>query len=164
MFNTYGFKLTFNNSLYPAATINFGPKAVCYRHTDAENDPVNLCHITALGRFNPTLGGHIILHTLKIAIEFPAGSTILIPSALLEHSNATIQPGEFRQSLTQWISGAMIRFADADLRMYGQIPEQDEFKVKLPTRHVGRVNLFSTIDGLRADRKDLLAAPPPPSL
>ncbi|KAJ7624191.1 hypothetical protein B0H17DRAFT_1151319 [Mycena rosella] len=49
------------------------------------------CSITALGDFDPNKGGHLILWDLRLAIRFPPGSTILIPSALLHHSNVAIQ-------------------------------------------------------------------------
>ncbi|KAI0668648.1 hypothetical protein C8Q78DRAFT_950893, partial [Trametes maxima] len=59
----------FEASTYPAINFNFDPAVVCLPHTDAANDPGNLCHITALGQFNLKKGVHIILYDLKLIIE-----------------------------------------------------------------------------------------------
>ena len=54
------------------------------------------CAITALEKFNFKWGGHLILWDLHwdLHIDFPPGSTILIPSASLFHGNTAIQTGE----------------------------------------------------------------------
>ena len=52
-------------------------------HTDPGNLLFGWCAITTLGNFDPTLGGHLVLWDLKLVIEFPLGSTILIPSVTL---------------------------------------------------------------------------------
>ena len=70
----------FPNSPWASATINFGPKMVCFKHRDFNNLPFGWCAITSLGDFDPTLGGHLILWELKLVITFPPGSTILIPT------------------------------------------------------------------------------------
>ena len=160
VFEKHDMELTFQNSIYPAATINFGPRTVCVPHNDGEDDPVNFCHVTALGTFDPTKGGHIVLHDLKLMIEFPPGASILFPSALLRHSNTGIQPGERRQSFTQWVSGPLIRWADTDFRTYAQMEQDDpeerkRFDAKLKTRRQGRINLFSKPSNLTAERASL---------
>ena len=68
--------------------------------------------ITALGNFNPKLGGHLILWDLHLVIEFPPGSTILIPSASLRHGNTAIQPGEKQYSFTQYTAGGLFRWVE----------------------------------------------------
>ncbi|KAK0432578.1 hypothetical protein EV421DRAFT_1742215 [Armillaria borealis] len=77
-------------SIFTTATFNFGPHTLCFRHTDSGNLPFGWCAITALRRFNPRCGGHLVLWDLKLVIDFPPGSTILILSAILKHSNTTI--------------------------------------------------------------------------
>jgi hypothetical protein len=57
-------------------------------------------------------GGHLVLWDLQLIIEFPPGATILIPSALLRHSNTTIQKGEERYSFTQYTAGGPFRWVD----------------------------------------------------
>ncbi|KAJ7020544.1 hypothetical protein C8F04DRAFT_1274932 [Mycena alexandri] len=55
--------------------------------------------ITALGAFDYTRGGHVIFWDVGRVMEFPAGTTILLP-AILNFSIARIQPGETRYSFT----------------------------------------------------------------
>ncbi|KZP03461.1 hypothetical protein FIBSPDRAFT_915308 [Athelia psychrophila] len=88
----------FRNSVYPCATVNFGPVTCTFDHVDPANLPFGLCAVTALGDFDHTRGGHLVLWDLKLIIEFPAGSTALLPSAVLRHSNIATQPGETRNS------------------------------------------------------------------
>ncbi|KAK0220574.1 hypothetical protein IW262DRAFT_1272699 [Armillaria fumosa] len=104
--------LNFANSIFSACTFNFGPKTVTVEHTDSGNLPFGWCAITALGRFNPKKGGHLILWDLKLVIEFPPGSTILIPSAVLRHSNTTVGHGEMRYSFMQYTAGGLFHWVD----------------------------------------------------
>lgn len=39
-----------------------------------------MCAITTLSDYDPKAGGHLVLWDLKLVIEFPPGSTILILS------------------------------------------------------------------------------------
>ncbi|PBK59481.1 hypothetical protein ARMSODRAFT_991148 [Armillaria solidipes] len=82
--------MNWTHSIFAAATFNFGPRTLCFRHTDSGNLPFGWCAITALGRFNYHCGGHLVLWDLKLVIDFPPGSTILIPLAILRHSNTNI--------------------------------------------------------------------------
>lgn len=102
----------FKNSVFAACAWNFGPKTVCYPHKDHANVPYGWCAITALGQFDPKKGGHLVLWDLGLVIEFPAGSTILVPSSVIEHSNTRIQPGEKRLSFTQYTAGATFQWVD----------------------------------------------------
>lgn len=43
-------------------------------------------------------------------VRFPAGSTILVPSALITHSNVPIQKGEVRYSIVQYSSAGLFRW------------------------------------------------------
>ncbi|KAJ7078691.1 hypothetical protein B0H15DRAFT_954372 [Mycena belliarum] len=99
-------------SAFAAATLNFGPMTVTLPHIDGLNLAWGWCAITALGSFNPDLGGHLVLWDLKLIIRFPPGSTILIPSAILRHSNVVIQPGEQRYSFTQFTAAGLFRWVD----------------------------------------------------
>jgi hypothetical protein len=81
-------------SVFAAATFNFGPNTITLLHVDAANLAWGWCCVTALGNFNPDLGSHLILWDLRLIIRFPPGSTIMIPSALLRHSNISIQQGK----------------------------------------------------------------------
>jgi hypothetical protein len=100
----------FKNSPWPAATFNFGPWTITFPHTDPGNLAFGWCAITALGSFDFRRGGHIILWDLGLVIDFPPGSTILIPSAVVRHSNTIIQPSETRYSFTQYAAGGLFRW------------------------------------------------------
>ncbi|KAJ7177338.1 hypothetical protein C8R43DRAFT_1084605 [Mycena crocata] len=99
-------------TVFAACTFNFGPNTVTLPHVDAANLAWGWCCITALGKFNPDLGGHLILWDLRLVIRFPPGSTIFIPSALLRHSNVAIQQGETRYSFTQYTAGGLFRWVN----------------------------------------------------
>ncbi|KAJ7865250.1 hypothetical protein B0H13DRAFT_1898644 [Mycena leptocephala] len=82
-------------------TFALGPQSVT--HALWISSSIRWCwiSITALGSFDPQRGGHLILWDLGRLLEFPPGTTILIPS-LLRFSIARIQPGETRYSITQY--------------------------------------------------------------
>ncbi|KZT18950.1 hypothetical protein NEOLEDRAFT_1078982, partial [Neolentinus lepideus HHB14362 ss-1] len=102
----------FPRSAFACYAFNLGGKVRSYIHTDHLNLPFGWCAITALGTFNPRKGGHLVLWDLKLVVEFPPGSTIFIPSAILRHSNIAIQPGERRLSFVQWTAGGLFRWVD----------------------------------------------------
>lgn len=100
----------FPNSAFAATTVNFGPRTICYPHTDSGNISWGWCGITALGDFDPDFGGHLVLWDLKRVIRFPPGSTILLPSAIFMHSNVSIRENEKRYSVTQYSAGGLFRW------------------------------------------------------
>ncbi|KAJ2968067.1 hypothetical protein NUW54_g13326 [Trametes sanguinea] len=102
----------FPNNVFAAATFNLGPRTISYTHLDHLNLPWGWCAITAIGRFDPVCGGHMVLHDLRMVIEFPPGSTILIPSAILRHSNTNISADELRYSFTQYSAGGLFRWIE----------------------------------------------------
>ncbi|KAG6835952.1 hypothetical protein H0H93_012949 [Arthromyces matolae] len=106
----------FSNSIYPAATFNLGPASVTAMHIDTANAECLLCAITSFGTYNPMHGGHLVLFDIGLAIVFPPGSTILIPSALLRHGNTQIQDGETRLSFTQYCAGGLLRWIQHGFR------------------------------------------------
>ena len=92
---------------WPAVTFNFGPFTVCFPHIDTANLVWGWCSICALGHYDPQRGGHLVLWDLGLIIEFPPGSTILIPSAILKHSNTRIGTGETRYSFTLHVAAGL---------------------------------------------------------
>lgn len=102
----------FAGNPFAAVTFNVGHNTVAYAHTDHLNAPNGWCVITAIGEYDHALGGHLVLSDLKLVIEFPPGSTILIPSALLKHSNTRLHDPEkeFRHSLVQYSAGGLFRW------------------------------------------------------
>jgi hypothetical protein len=71
-----------------------------------------MCAVTAFGDFDPKKGGHLILWECGLVIEFPPGSTILLPSATISHSNVTIGRDERRYSFTQYTAGGLFRWVE----------------------------------------------------
>ncbi|KAH9855407.1 hypothetical protein C2E23DRAFT_724304 [Lenzites betulinus] len=106
----------FANNVFGAATFNLGPRTVSYVHADIQNLPHGWCAITAVGDYDPVAGGHIILWELQMVIEFPPGSTILIPSAIIRHSNTVIAPDERRYSFTQYTAGGLFRWVECGFK------------------------------------------------
>lgn len=152
--------LNFQNSVYPAASFNFGPETACFPHTDAANDPCNFCHITALGRFDPKHSGRLILFDYKLVIEFPPGSSALIPSAIARHGNTGIRVGEMRQSFTQYCAGGLLRWVDAGFRTQATYAEEDpvgkaQFDAEAKERLRKALALFSKYDRLAEDSSAL---------
>ncbi|TFK81020.1 hypothetical protein K466DRAFT_502865 [Polyporus arcularius HHB13444] len=153
-------QVNFNNSIYPAAHFNFGPNSVCFEHTDFANDPVNWCHVTALGSYDPTKGGHIILLDLRTAVEFPPGASIFIPSGVARHANTTIQPGETRMAFTQFCAGGLLRWVDAGFQTLKEFGQRDpqrraDFDAQLDEKTRTSVRYFSRWDELLEDLREV---------
>nr|GAT50075.1 predicted protein [Mycena chlorophos] len=111
----HGWPFEEDDGVFAAATFNFG-RAVSCRHLDYGNLAWGWCAITALGEFDPDLGGHLILWELGLVIRFPPGSSILIPSAAIHHSNTAIQSHEHRSSFIQYSAGGLFRWVDNGCR------------------------------------------------
>jgi hypothetical protein len=147
-------------SIFPASTFNLGPSTVCVEHVDSANVSHGLCPITSAGSYNPKIGGHIVLKQPKLIIEFPPGSTILLPSSTLVHSNTPIHAGETRFSMTQYCAGGLIRWVNYGFRTAKSLLEEKGGKERIEaingsgdSRWRESLNLFSTVDGLQGDRK-----------
>ena len=97
--------------VFPCRTFNLGSQTVTTPHVDDKNFAYAWCSVTALGNFNPNLGGHFVLWDFNLAVRFPPGSTIMIPSAIFIHSNASIQEKEERFSIVQYAAGGLFRWA-----------------------------------------------------
>ncbi|KAL0058320.1 hypothetical protein AAF712_015015 [Marasmius tenuissimus] len=144
-------ELPFAGVVFAAFTINFGPKTVCLPHRDSKNLAFGWCAITALGNFDYTKGGHLVLWDLKMVIEFPPGSTILIPSALICHFNTAIGPGEDRYSFTCYSAGGLFRWVDHGFQTETAYRKTNESKQNSDldkTRWERGVGYFSTLHEL----------------
>jgi hypothetical protein len=147
-------------SVFAAATFNFGPVTVTFPHLDFANLAWGWCAITALGDFDPDKGGHLILWDLKLIIRFPPGSTLFIPSALLRHSNTSIQNHEKCFSFTQFTAAGIFRFVDNDFRTDRAINESRLSAADKAQRAEARKNRW--IEGLKMyPRRDLPLDLPP---
>jgi hypothetical protein len=128
-----------------------GPRTVCFRHTDHKNLAFGWCSVASLGSFDPKKGGHLILWDCKLVVEFPPGSTVLIPSAILSHSNVDIGEGEKRYSFTQYAAGGLFRWVEHGFKKNDDYFSGKDWQVKI-NQEAGRwergLSLFSTVDEL----------------
>ncbi|KAJ6524068.1 hypothetical protein DFH09DRAFT_1329595 [Mycena vulgaris] len=144
----------FAKSIFAACTFNFGPRAICAPHLDFANLSWWWCAISALGDFNPDLGGHLILWDLCLVIRFPPGSTILLPSALIRHSNVPIRPHEHRSSFVQYTAGGLFRWVrngfktDEDWDWSALRKEREERDSESKKRWERGMKMFSVVDDL----------------
>lgn len=109
-------RANFEKGVFGGATFNLGPQVATRPHTDYLNLPAGWCAVTAIGRFDPKSGGHLILWDFNLMVEFPPGALVLIPSAIVRHSNTTIKPGETRSSFTQYSAGGLFRWVECGFR------------------------------------------------
>ncbi|TFK61702.1 hypothetical protein BDN72DRAFT_777948, partial [Pluteus cervinus] len=151
----------FKNSIFPATTFNLGPHCVTHQHTDPGNVAFGLCAITALGSFNPKTSGLFALYDLKLLIQFPPGSTILVPSAIFRHGNTPLQDGENRMSITQYSAGGLFRYVKYGFKTADTIGKK--MKAELDGKHEDRVvealSLFSKFSELEGDRRLRFSTP-----
>ncbi|KAJ7713588.1 hypothetical protein B0H14DRAFT_3523325 [Mycena olivaceomarginata] len=145
---------TFENTVFAAITFNFGPRAFTRRHLDFANLSWGWCSITPLGSFDPDFGGHLILWDLRLVIRFPAGSTVFIPSAIIQHSNVPIRSHETRSSFTQYTAGGLFRWVrngvrtNKDFENEASVAEKALRAAEAETRWEDGMDMFSTIDEL----------------
>ncbi|TFY76240.1 hypothetical protein EWM64_g7776 [Hericium alpestre] len=74
LYERYGLSTLFEDSIFPSANFNLGPKSASAVHADSGNVPYGHCHITALGHFDHKKGGHFVFWDLGFAVEFPPRS------------------------------------------------------------------------------------------
>ncbi|KAG6835061.1 hypothetical protein H0H93_005200 [Arthromyces matolae] len=117
--------------IFPTAAFNFGGNVVTKAHRDCMNYAVGWCAVVALGTFDPSKGGHIVFPDLKIVVEFPPASVILIPSATLTHANTPVMNGE-RASFTLYCSGGLFRYVVNGFRTESQLAKDDPVEYARP--------------------------------
>lgn len=108
----------FKNAVWPACTFNLGPQCCCRGHCDSANVPHGWCAVWALGDYDPTRGGHLILLEFGLIVEFPPGSLILLPSSTIRHGNTPVGPNEHCYSFTMYCAGGLFRWVH-----HGFVPE-----------------------------------------
>ncbi|KDR67150.1 hypothetical protein GALMADRAFT_80188 [Galerina marginata CBS 339.88] len=156
---------TWSKTPWASAALNFGPQTVCFKHADYNNLAFGWCAITALGNFDYEKGGHLILWELGLVVEFPPGSTILIPSSAIHHSNAQIQPGERRYSFTQYSAGGIFRWIDNGFEtVESHRSAMNTEQVSSLLDELGKqldfgLSLFSTVEELEKLRKISIVVP-----
>ncbi|KAJ3501968.1 hypothetical protein NMY22_g18745 [Coprinellus aureogranulatus] len=151
--NDSSLKWNFANSIFPACGFNCGPQCVTVDHFDHANLSWGLCVVTPFGRFDYQKGGHLVLHGLRKVIEFPPGTSAAFPSAVLEHSNTPVQPGEERTSMTQFAAGGLFRWVSYGYQTSKSLSTtekgrafRDEVNGEEGRRWAEGIALFSTMD------------------
>ncbi|KAK7016198.1 hypothetical protein VNI00_018963 [Paramarasmius palmivorus] len=143
--------LPFEKCIFTAFTVNFGPRTVCYPHRDVKNLAFGWCGITALGDYDWTRGGHFVIWDLKLVVEFPPGTTILIPSAMVCHSNTAISPSEKRYSFAMYTAGGLFRWVEHGFipeKLYQATRSRAQAVVEGKDRWTSGLALFSTLEEL----------------
>jgi hypothetical protein len=108
----HGLRRSYDDKIgaFPCRSFNLGRQTVTYPHTDNCNLAHSWCSVTPLGNFDHQTGGHLVLWDFGLVVDFPAGSTILIPSSIIVHSNTTIKDNESRFSIVQYAAGGLFRW------------------------------------------------------
>ena len=116
--------------MFSAATYNLGPRTVCFKHKDSANLAFGMCAVTALGKFDGTKGGHFILWECALVVEFPPGSTILLPSATISHSNVNVGKNERWYSFTQYTAGDIFQWVENGFKLNNEMtPEESADRI-----------------------------------
>ncbi|KAF9025080.1 hypothetical protein BDZ89DRAFT_954091, partial [Hymenopellis radicata] len=100
----------FVNSVFSLITVNVGPRTVTIPHRDRANRPPGWCPVSPFGLFDPNRSAQLVLDEFKLVIDFPAGTSIFIPSAIVTHWNLPLAQGETRYSITQYSPGGLFRW------------------------------------------------------
>ncbi|KAF9060854.1 hypothetical protein BDP27DRAFT_1167442, partial [Rhodocollybia butyracea] len=140
------FEGNIKGSVYLCCTANCGPNSWTHIHRDGLDCAGACCTVTSGGPFDPTKGSQLI-------IDFPPGSTILLPSALFRHSNIPIQKGEKCVSFTQYTAGGIHCWLEYGGRTEEQYEIQDpegfeQMLKERPERRRKVLEMFSTINEL----------------
>ena len=146
-----GLQRNFAKSDFASITFNFPPNTVCRVHLDHLNWAPGICAVTAGGSYDFRKGGHLVLWDQKLIIEFPPGTTLLIPSACVLHGNTPIQEGEKRFSITQYSAGGLFRWVDLGSRTAKSLPQHLSKGVEAfaKQRWEDGVNLYSNLNVLK---------------
>lgn len=98
-----------------------------------------------------------MLFDWKKYVEFPPGSTIIIPSSSLAHGNTPVQPGETRVSFTQYCAGGLMRWVEYGYQSVKACAlSHPRFKARVDALATDRwkaaLSRFSVVDDLDKDR------------
>jgi hypothetical protein len=98
-----------DSSVFSAVTFEFGGP---HRQNMPSGSPTTYeaakwsC-LTALGKYAPMHGGHIIFWDLGLVVCFPPGATILFLAGLIRYSFVKVRQGEHRHAVLQWAGGGI---------------------------------------------------------
>ncbi|EPS92549.1 hypothetical protein FOMPIDRAFT_1137633, partial [Fomitopsis schrenkii] len=144
-------------SPFPAFNLNLGPQVCTRIHVDCANFPAGWCAVVAFGDFDYTAGGHLILWSLGLVVQFPPGAVILLPSAIVEHGNVPVRDGETRMSFTQYAAGGLFRWVHYGCQteravQLNQPETYQRIMDEAPSRWSRLMGLFSHLSELPHDR------------
>jgi hypothetical protein len=111
-----GYQPPIPNLPFTSYTLNVDYQCICEPHVDGSNLAFGLCLICPFGKFDHKKGGHLVLHDLKIILEFAPGSIAFIPSALITHENIGIKCRETRHAVTAYTPASIFRYCLEDLQ------------------------------------------------
>jgi hypothetical protein len=147
--------------IWATSSANHGPQAAAYLHNNSGNLAHRWCAIQALGDYDPKKGGHLILLQLGLIVEFPPGSTVLIPLLTVTHGNLPIAPHEKRASLVHFTPGGLFRWVEYGFHTEGSFKAEDRkgFDAIWAERTTvcldGVMDMFSKVYELEKDRIDV---------
>lgn len=103
----------------------------------------------AYGNFDSSKRHFLVFHDLKLAIEFPAGTVALYPSALLSHSNVSLVEAATPEDAAAGHGqerGSLVWFAQANYMISRELgmAVKDAAARGIPTTFDGVRNYFST--------------------
>ncbi|EMD32099.1 hypothetical protein CERSUDRAFT_119080 [Gelatoporia subvermispora B] len=150
----------FRNSPFPAASFNFGPSATRLQHADENNLADSISAVYAGGHFDYRKGGHLVLRSLGIAVEFPPASLALIPSVMIRHGSVSIQEGEDRWTFAQYATGHLFRYQSSRFQTPAELADEDPqllavAQVEVVMRSNGGAHHFSRASELQKDHQDV---------
>lgn len=115
---------------YAAISVNLKKSQGTFPHLDDKNSQQDMCGVTPTGTFDSTKGGHMILWELRLVIQFPAYSTIFLPSSLITHGNTPIAAGEERASFVFYTAGGLHMFRDLGMSTLANLKKRYPQKAK----------------------------------
>ncbi|KAI9429731.1 hypothetical protein H4582DRAFT_1826172, partial [Lactarius indigo] len=127
------------------------------------NLPNGLCAVVSMGDYNHKLGGHLVLHELKLIMEFPPGYVIFLPSASITHSNIGISDNEWRSSITYYTAGGLFRWNAYGGKTEKELSKKDPQLLKrikngIEARWEKAIDLFSKHEELEDDIRKVFSS------
>lgn len=71
-----------------------------------------MCAVIFVGDFDPSKGGHVVLHELKMVVMLNPGHILLLPSACIMHENTPLAVHEEQFSLTLCSAGGLFQWVN----------------------------------------------------
>ena len=146
-----------SKSVFPTASFEFSNGRQCRVHHCHPNGSVGWCTLFAGGEYDPSTGGHLYLPQVQLLIEFPPGTSILIPSTIV-YGILPVASSQTRYTFSQYIPVDIIRYIDNGFRTRHTGLKADALKrdggPPRDNRSSEELGLFSCLDSLDSDRRD----------